>query len=83
VIPFFYMMIYQWFSKWQKYILATIVFAFFASFVGEGIFKWLGIYKVLKWEHIYSVPFYILIGIFVKIVLQKFISIEKKWRNTI
>lgn len=81
VIPFFYMMIYQWFPKWQKYILAIIVFAFFASFVGESIFKWLGIYKVLKWEHIYSVPFYIIIGVFVKMVLQKFISIEKEHGN--
>ena len=81
VIPFFYMMIYQWFPKWQKYILAIIVFAFFASFVGESIFKWLGIYKVLKWEHIYSVPFYIMIGVFVKIVLQKLISIEKECGN--
>ncbi|MEH6930134.1 hypothetical protein V7Z65_26080, partial [Priestia megaterium] len=83
IIPFFYMMIYQWFPKWNKYVLAITVFTFFASFMGESIFKWLGIYKVLKWEHIYSVPFYILIGIFVKIVLKKFISIETKSRNEI
>ena len=56
-------------------------FRFFCITEGESIFKWLGIYKVLKWEHIYSVPFYIMIGVFVKIVLQKLISIEKECGN--
>jgi hypothetical protein len=76
VMPFFYMMLYQWFPKWKSYLLAIIIFSLFAAFVGEQIFQWLGIYKLLKWKHIYSIPPYILLGIFVKVILQKLKTIE-------
>ncbi|MCQ6281064.1 CBO0543 family protein [Bacillus sp. EB600] len=81
IIPFIYSMIYQRYSTWKKYIIATIIYAFFASYIGENIFQWLGIYKIKKWNHLYSVPLYILIGIFVKAVLQKFNSIESHFKN--
>lgn len=76
ILPFFYMIIYQWFPKWKTYILGIIIFALFSAFVGENIFQWLGIYVMLKWKHIYSIPGYVLLGIFVKVVLQKFKTIE-------
>ncbi|MBT2736184.1 CBO0543 family protein [Bacillus sp. ISL-7] len=76
IIPFFYMIIYQWFPKWKTFILGTVVFALFSAFVGESIFQWLGIYVLLKWKHIYSIPFYVLLGILVKILLEKFKLIE-------
>ena len=76
IIPFFYMMIYQWFPKWKTYILGTMIFALFAAFVAETIFQWLDIYIMLKWKHIYSVPGYVLLGIFVKVVMQRFKTIE-------
>ncbi|MFB3166880.1 CBO0543 family protein [Neobacillus sp. 179-C4.2 HS] len=76
VMPFFYMMLYQWFPKWKSYLVAIIIFSLFSAFVGEKIFQWLGIYKLLKWKHIYSIPPYILLGIFVKVILQKLKTIE-------
>jgi len=76
VFPFFYMMMYQWFTEWKVYILAIIIFAFFPAFVGEIMFQRLGIYVLLKWKHIYSVPGYILLGLFIKAVMQKFHSLE-------
>jgi hypothetical protein len=76
VMPFFYMMLYQWFPKWKSYLVGIIIFSLFAAFVGERIFEWLGIYKLLKWKHIYSIPPYILLGIFVKVILQKLKTIE-------
>ncbi|MEH6949621.1 CBO0543 family protein [Bacillus sp. JJ634] len=76
ILPFFYMMIYQWFPKWKTYILGTMIFALFAAFIGETIFQWLGIYVMLKWKHIYSVLGYILLGIFVKVILKKLKTIE-------
>jgi hypothetical protein len=76
VMPFFYMMLYQWFPKWKAYILGLIIFSLFAAFIGEQIFQWLGIYELLKWKHIYSVPPYILLGVFVKVMLQKLKTIE-------
>ncbi|MEH7548398.1 MULTISPECIES: CBO0543 family protein [Bacillaceae] len=76
IVPLFYVMIYQKFSTWKNYIIAIMIYAFIASFIGESFFQMLGIYKVINWNHIYSVPFYILIGIFVKMVLQRLNSIE-------
>ena len=80
-LPFFYMMIYQWFPKWKTYILGTMIFALLAAFIGETVFQWLGIYVMLKWEHIYSVLGYILLGIFVKIILKKFKTIEAIFKS--
>lgn len=81
LIPFFYMMLYQWFPKWKTYILGTIIFALFAAFVAENIFQWLGIYMLLKWKHIYSVPAYVLLGIFIKVVVQRFKKIQDTSNN--
>lgn len=81
ILPFFYMMIYQWFPKWKTYILGTIIFALFSAFVGEAIFQWLGIYVMLNWKHVYSFLGYILLGLFVKIVLQKFKTIEAVFKS--
>jgi H+/Cl- antiporter ClcA len=72
------MTLYQWFPKWKAYIVAIIIFSLFAALVGETIFQWLGIYKLLKWRHIYSVPPYILLGVFVKAILQKLNTIETR-----
>jgi hypothetical protein len=70
IVPLIYSMIYQKFPTWEKYILTTIIYALLASYLGENIFQSLGIYKIENWNHLYSVPFYILIGVFVKGALQ-------------
>ncbi|MFV2049648.1 CBO0543 family protein [Metabacillus sp. YM-086] len=76
ILPMFYMVIYQYFPKWKSYILGQIFFAFFAAYIGGNIYQWLGIYKILKWKHIHSVPIYILMGIAVKWILNKLKEIE-------
>lgn len=83
VLPFFYMMIYQRFAKWKIYILTMILFALFSAFVGETIFQWLGIYVLLKWKHIYSIPGYIVLGLFVKAVIQKLHSLEAQSKKNV
>jgi hypothetical protein len=76
IVPFFYMMIYQRFPKWKTYLFAALIYAVFSAYIAEPIFQWLGIYVMIKWEHSYSVPAYVLLGIFIKILLQKFKTIE-------
>jgi hypothetical protein len=76
IIPVFYMLIYQWFQKWKSYIYAHIVFAFFGAYIGGNIFQWLGIYELLKWKHIYSVPIYFIMGIFIKWLVLKLNRIQ-------
>lgn len=78
LLPFFYMMFYQWFPRWKTYLLVILLFSLFAAFIGETIFQLLGIYKLLNWSHVYSVPGYFLLGLFTKSLVQKFKSIEEK-----
>lgn len=72
VIPFFFMMIYQYIPSWKMYLLSMAIFAFVASFVGGGLFEMMGNYEMTGWKHIYSVPIYILLGIFIKGLMQMF-----------
>lgn len=66
VLPVFYMLIYQWFGTWKSFITASLLFAGFYAFIGEPIFVWLGIYKLLNWSYLVSFPIYVLIGVLVK-----------------
>jgi hypothetical protein len=66
LLPVTYMMFYQYFRKWKSYFIALFVFGLFAAFIAEPLFVKAGIYKTIHWKHWYSTPIYILIGIFVK-----------------
>lgn len=71
------MLMYQRFQKWKSYLFAQVVFAFFGAFVGGNVFQWLGIYELLKWKHIYSVPIYLIMGIVVRWVMLKLNKIQQ------
>jgi hypothetical protein len=71
ILPMFFMLTYQFFTNWKSYLIASTVFAFFGAYIGGNIYEILGIYKILKWKHIYSVPIYLLISIIVKAIVEK------------
>ncbi|MBA1334925.1 MAG: hypothetical protein HPY66_0546 [Firmicutes bacterium] len=56
MLPVWYMLIYQYFTKWKPFITANIVSAAIFTFIGEPLFVMLGIYELIKWKHIYSFP---------------------------
>ncbi|MGP4039643.1 CBO0543 family protein [Gracilibacillus sp. D59] len=37
-------------------ILKAIFYAFLSSLIGEPFFEWLGLYKSINWNHLYSLP---------------------------
>jgi hypothetical protein len=78
VMPVTYMFVYQYFKRWKSFLLAQMVLAFGAAFLTEPIFVWLGIYKVLHWESIYSFVIYILLGAFNKWFVEKIIKLQNK-----
>ncbi|MBM6618714.1 CBO0543 family protein [Bacillus suaedaesalsae] len=78
ILPVFYMLIYQTFRTWKSFVIAMTLFSAVASFIAEPIFIWLDIYLPNKWEHWYSFPCYILLGLFVKAVLQILLRIERR-----
>lgn len=46
ILPSMYMMIYQWFPKWKRYVFALIVMAGVVSFVAEPVFVWMKKYHL-------------------------------------
>lgn len=75
-IPVIYMALYQYFPSWKSFLTAMIILAFTFSFVLEPIVVWLGIYELNNWNHIYSFPIYILIGVFFKWLIFNIKQVE-------
>lgn len=75
VLPFFYMLVYQWFPRWRSFFTAKVLFAAFYAFIGEPLYVWLGIYEMLNWSHVYSFPLYVLIGLAVKWIVERIKSV--------
>ena len=71
IVPVFYMLLYQYFSKWKPYLITLFLLCLFAVFVAEPFFVLLNMYIKLNWEYWYSGPIYILIGIIVKVVVDR------------
>ncbi len=71
VLPVGYMLTYQFFGSWKRYIIASIVLASIGAFIIEPFFVYLDIYKQLKWSHYYSFVVYILIAIVLKFTIVR------------
>ncbi|OLO37126.1 hypothetical protein BTR23_14450 [Alkalihalophilus pseudofirmus] len=80
-LPFVYMTIYQYFSTWKSYVIVMTITAFIFAFVLEPITIWLDIYEANNWRHIYSLPIYVLIGIFCKWFITKIKQVENKYQK--
>lgn len=74
VLPVCYMIIYQYFSTWRSFAIAHIIVAFVFAFIAEPLLIWLDIYQLIKWKHIYSVPGYFSLAIFLRWVMGKLIK---------
>lgn len=58
VMPVTAMLFYQYKQNWNPWIKAAI-FGVFGAFVSEPLFEWIGIYKRLAWNYLYSLPIFI------------------------
>ncbi|MEH7098481.1 CBO0543 family protein [Neobacillus vireti] len=57
LMPISVMFLIQWFYNRNPWIIGFI-FGITTAFIGEPIFKWLGLYDPTYWKFGYSVPFY-------------------------
>ncbi len=71
VLPVTYMLLYQYAPKWKKYIIITTIFGL-SGIVVEYLFIWMGIYRVIHWHPLISVPIYIAIAILCKWLVDSF-----------
>ncbi|HWR56490.1 MAG TPA: CBO0543 family protein [Negativicutes bacterium] len=69
VLPVSYMLVYQYFRDWWSFAIAHIVVSFLFAFVAEPLLVWLDIYQPISWKHIYSVPGYFFIAVFLRGVM--------------
>lgn len=76
MISIYFMLLYQFFTKWRSYIFASIILSAIFSFIFEPIAILLGIYIQLSWSHFYSFPIYILLAISLKWIVEKLIKIN-------
>ncbi|MBP3951569.1 CBO0543 family protein [Bacillus suaedae] len=60
VVPVSIMIWLQFKPRMNPFIKA-FSFSVIASFIGEPIFIWIGLYNPIHWSHLYSFPIYILI----------------------
>lgn len=76
MISIYFMLLYQFFTKWRSYIFASIILSAIFSFIFEPIAILLGIYIQLSWSHFYSFPIYILLAVSIKWIVEKLIKIN-------
>ncbi|MGG1514277.1 CBO0543 family protein [Paenibacillus oryzisoli] len=65
-IPSIIALVYQWFTRWSSFLLATVIYSILNSYIGEPIFVHLGIYKLTNWTYTGSFLVMLLIPIVVK-----------------
>lgn len=79
ILPVTYMLIYQYFTKWKRFIIAHIIAATIYSFVGEPfLMKNLGLYLQLQWENSYSFPIYLILAILPRGIIKFLYHIERQ-----
>lgn len=78
IIPITYMLIFQYYSKWKSFIIASILLAAVASYIIEPLYTLIGIYQAITWKHIYSFFIYIILAFFCKSIIDKLTKFGEK-----
>ena len=77
LLPVTYMLIYQYFSDWKSFTIASVILSFLLAFVAEPIAILLDIYQMNNWKHSYDFPLYILLAVLLKWTMNKIMIIQK------
>ncbi len=77
-MPFIYMLVYQYFTKWKPFLIVMTVTAFIFAFILEPLLIWLQIYEIYKWSFYISFPIYIAIAAFFKWLIEKMKQVQER-----
>lgn len=66
VIPVVFMLIYQKYTGWTEFLIASTVVSAVLSLILDPILVWMNLYQPLTWQYYYSVPTFILMVSFCK-----------------
>lgn len=67
-IPVIFMLIYQKYPKWKAFIIASTLISGVLSLVLDPIIVYLNVYQPLSWQYYYSVPTFVFMVSFCKLV---------------
>lgn len=74
IMPVTYMFIYQYFTEWRIFMIASVIMAFLYAFVVEPMVVWIGIYQLNSWNHWYSFIIYIILSLSTKSIVDKLVA---------
>lgn len=78
IVPIFYMLVYQRYTNWKHYLLASTILAIALAFVAEPIAVYIGQYQLISWKFIYSFPIYIVLASLGKLFANKMFSVQQR-----
>jgi len=70
VMPVMMALIYQYFSKWKPYFVATVIMSAIICFIGVPIFVILRLYKLENWNYFYSFLVTLLMFVIMKMIVD-------------
>ncbi|WP_026907313.1 CBO0543 family protein [Paucisalibacillus globulus] len=82
IVTVTYMMMYQQLTKWKRYISGLIIMTLFFAIIGEGLSELLNLYRRIEWRTIYSIIYYLMVGIGVKWFVDRLVGIEKESKSS-
>lgn len=80
-LPTVYSLIYQYFTTWKSFILASLVMSTVFCFVLEPILEWAKFYHTITWKYYYGFPIYPAIAICIRFVVIKIFALTEKYRE--
>lgn len=78
LVPIFYMLIYQRYTPWKYFLIASTILSLALAFVAEPLAVYIGQYQLIHWKFIYSFPIYIVLAILGKFFANKMFSVQDR-----
>lgn len=78
VLPILYMIVLQYTSSWRNYFIGSLLAAFVFSFIIEGVYIWLEIKILHKFNLFYMFGLVLLVTTILKVIYNWIVSIETK-----
>lgn len=67
-IPVIFMLIYQKYPGWKAFLLTSLFISSFLSLILDPVMVWLNVYQPLSWQYYFSIPAFVFIVSFAKLI---------------
>lgn len=78
-IPVFFMLIYQKYPRWKGFLIACTLGSSVLSLVLDPVIVWLNLYQPLTWHYLYSVPVFVFLASFCKLITNSVVGQDAKY----